>query len=180
MERLGGASAIKAAARPACSAPSSRRPSIQKPMRKKHLRLRGLGCVPCGKQRVACLGQPLGIAPSRFPDGSGPAEEKLGPFGIVLRPEPKGGVVETFGSLDRVERRGPVARIAQRLPGRLAERRRVEPGGLGQLERLKVVVGEHLGLILGASERLDPGGRLSMLVRACSARDLAVCDVADE
>jgi hypothetical protein len=78
----------------------------------KHLRLRSLWRVPGGKQRVTCLRQTLGIATVQIPHWSGPAEEKLGTIGVVLRPEPKRGVVETFGSLERVQRRGPVARIA--------------------------------------------------------------------
>ena len=63
---------------------------------------------------------------------------------------------------------------------RLAERGRVEPCDLGKLERLQVVVGEHLGLILGSAERLDPGRRLPVFERAGSAGDLPVRDVADE
>jgi hypothetical protein len=41
-------------------------------------------------------------------------------------------------------------------------------------------MGEHLGLILGAAERLDPGRRVPVLERAGRARDLAVRDVANE
>ena len=67
---------------------------------------------PGSKQRVACVRQTLGIATVEIPHGSGPAEENLGAIGVVLRPEPKRGVIETLGSLQRVQRRGPVARIA--------------------------------------------------------------------
>jgi hypothetical protein len=111
----------------------------------KHLRLRGLGCVPGGKQRVACLRQPLGIATIQIPHGSGPAEEKLGPFGIVFGPEPKRGVVETFGSLARTATR-PGRRIAGvPLP---TSPRTAESSPATPAVSLQAVVGEHLGLIL--------------------------------
>ena len=66
------------------------------------------------------------------------------------------------------------------MPGRLVQLGRIEPGRLRELERLQVVVGEHLGLLLGASERLDPRRRSLMLVRSRRTRDLAVGDIADE
>ena len=42
------------------------------------------------------------------------------------------------------------------------------------------MVRDHLGVVLGTAERLDPLGRLEMLLRPLRTRDLSVRDVADE
>ena len=42
------------------------------------------------------------------------------------------------------------------------------------------MVGEHLGVIFGAAERLDPGGRAAVPLAAGRARDLTVGDVAEQ
>ena len=42
------------------------------------------------------------------------------------------------------------------------------------------MVRQHLGVILGTAQRLDPFRSALMLLRACSTRDLRVRDVADE
>ena len=39
---------------------------------------------------------------------------------------------------------------------------------------------EHLRVIFGAPERLDPLGGMQMLARAIRSRDLSIGDVADE
>ena len=56
------------------------------------------------------------------------------------------------------------------------------PRRLKQLQRRAVVVGEHLGAVLGAivAERADPGGRGLVLLRAGRSGDLVVGDVAHE
>ena len=55
-------------------------------------------------------------------------------------------------------------------------------GGRGELERLQVVMGEHLGQVLDplACLALDPGGRRAVTARPLRPRDLAVGDVAHE
>ena len=81
-----------------------------------------------------------------------------------------------------LERERALSAFGERLPRRLAERGRVEPGGLGEGERLVVVVGEHLGVVLGAvaGEGREPFRGAPVLLRPLRARDLAVGDVADE
>src|SRR5439155_18744166 len=52
--------------------------------------------------------------------------------------------------------------------------------GAPELERTQVVVRDHLGVILGPAERLDPFGCKPMLVRPLPARNLPIRDVTDE
>src|SRR5207302_3577726 len=80
------------------------------------------------------------------------------------------------------ERERALCSLRERPARRRAERRRVEPGRLREGERLVVVVGEHLGVVLGAvaGEGGEPLRRPPVLLRPLRARDLAVGDVADE
>jgi len=50
---------------------------------------------------------------------------------------------------DRVEREGATSALRQRLPRRLTKGGSVEPGRLAEGQRLAVVMGEHLGVVLG-------------------------------
>ena len=47
-------------------------------------------------------------------------------------------------------------------------------------ERAKEVVGEHLGVTLGTTERLRPIGGAAVFLFACSARDLVVRNVSEQ
>src|SRR5262249_50699507 len=112
-----------------------------------------------------------------------PADKKLRPLGIVGRVE-----LERSGEsrlrLGGVEAERPFAREREETPrrhGKLCGLLGVA-GGLGELERLQVVVGEQLGEILDPLPALplDPGGRRAVTTRTLRPRDLGVGDVADE
>ena len=90
--------------------------------RDEHFRLGGLPFVAGGEQGIPCLRKPLGISAAALCTEDGPTVEELGPLRVVLRPQSKRGVVEALGRVGRVERRGPVAGVAQRTPGRLVQR----------------------------------------------------------
>ena len=115
--------------------------------------------------------------------GVRPADEELGPLGIV-----GGRELERPGEprfrLGGVEAERPLAGEREEAPRRQGELRRLlrVAGGLGELECLQVVVGEHLGQVLDplACLALDPGGRGAVPARPLRPRDLAVGDVADE
>ena len=120
-----------ATARSGCSSASSRRPWIQKLCERSISVSAALALSPAASRASRAWARRSGSPPPRWStDGSGPAEEELGALRIVLRPEPKGRVVEALGGVDSVKRSGSVARVTERTPRRLAERGRVEPGGL--------------------------------------------------
>ena len=67
------------------------------------------------------------------------------------------------------------------MPRALGELGRSSPRSLATSSSADVpVVGEHLGVVLRAAERLDPLSDPAVLLDAVRARDLAVGDVADE
>ena len=84
------------------------------------------------------------------------AEQDVGEFRIVARPELQGGLVEALRSRIGRQRERAIAGFAE------AEARPTgQPFGLGaccpiELERRQVMVSEHLGVVLRAPERLDP------------------------
>ena len=104
--------------------------------------------------------------------------QELRPLGIVVRPELQGTSVVGRCGREGIQRERSIARDAHREPGSL----RVDPRSacLRVVESSSEVVREHLGVILGASERLEPGGSREVLLRAASTRDLLVGDVPDE
>ena len=79
-----------------------------------------------------------------------------------------------------MQRRSPVSCLAERSACSRDELVDILPRRAGELERIRVVVGEHLGVIVRSAERLDPLCRPHVLLRAVRARDLPVRDVADE
>src|SRR5437763_2338391 len=80
----------------------------------------------------------------------------------------------------RMERERAIAGVAQRVPCRIREWSDVLSGGARELESAEVVVGEHLRVIFGATERLDPLRRAPVLGGALAARDLPVRDLPDQ
>src|SRR5512132_1177773 len=76
--------------------------------------------------------------------------------------------------------RPELACLAERHTSALSKRTRLLPGRLGQLERAGVVMGDHLGVVFGPAEGLDPLRREPVFVAAPGARDLAIGNVADE
>ena len=81
---------------------------------------------------------------------------------------------------ERVESGRAVAGFAEGEPSAVREIGGVPPGGAGELERRVPVVGEHLGVVVRPSERLDPLGDAAVLLGAVGAGDLPVGDVANE
>ena len=108
-------------------------------------------------ERGCGLARPAGLV-----GGVRPADEQLRPLRIVGR-----GELERAGEprfrLGGVEAERPLAGEREEAPRRHGELLRLlrVAGGLGQLERLQVVVGEYLGQVLDPLARLalDPGGR---------------------
>ena len=150
-------------------------------------------CSPLGLREYECrFGGALSVAsrsetvPStldliRACFGAKPAdpavpEEQLG---IVGR-EREGFRVVAVRRGKGVQRRRTIAGSAERLQCMRREFVDILTGRPRQLERRGVVVGEHLGVVLGTPERLDPRRRLDMPPRAIGARDLAVCHVAHQ
>src|SRR5438067_9654865 len=148
-----------------------------------------------GKQE-RCLGSPLPIAGSeqlsarllellftlfvaQEPDLA-VAKHELAALGIVSRRQRERVHVVVLSLRERVERGRPVSRLSQRDSRAALDRGDVETCGPRELERALVVMRDRLGVVFGTAERLDPLGGSPVLLRAISARDLAVRDVADE
>src|SRR5262249_46440658 len=75
--------------------------------------------------------------------------KERGPGGVVLCRDRESFECQLVGRRARAEGKGTAGPVGERLPRRFSERRCVEPGRLAERERLVVVVGEHLGVILG-------------------------------
>ena len=90
--------------------------------------------------------------------------------------------MERRRSLERTQRVGTVAGLAQRKPGGRLECGRIPPAARLSSSAVDVVMGQHLGAILRplVPERLDPLGRAEVEVGAAGPRNLPVGDVADE
>jgi hypothetical protein len=82
--------------------------------------------------------------------------------------------------LERMEGDGAVAGVGERVVRGVREVVCAPAGRAGQLERLQVVVSQHLRVVLSAPEPLDPARGGEVLAGALGARDLAVGDVPDE
>ena len=167
--RLGGSSAISAVS--SIGVLVEQVASALQPVAdgEQHLGFRGARGIALGEQDLPGLFEARGIVGRPFEHGRGSAKEQPPALGVIFRPELQGRVVETLGRFDGVERCGSIARIAERVAGSLVESGGVEPRRPSELERLEVVVGQHLGLILRAAERLDPGGGAPVLLGADAA-----------
>ena len=107
--------------------------------------------------------------------------EQVGPLlPRVLRPERERRPVVPGGRGEGVQREGAIPGALQRGPRPGRQSRRVLARGAGQFQRAQVMVGEHLGVILGPAQRLDPAGGVGVLVGAGSTRDLPIGDVAQQ
>jgi len=106
------------------------------------------------------------------------AEQQSGPLRVVRRPERKRLRVVTLGGVINVESEGAVAGLAQGEARALGQITGRSACGLRQLERGTPMVGEHLGVVFGAAERLDPLGDEPVLLGSLAAGDLSVGDVA--
>ena len=156
-------------------APEARRSRTQEPL------LRPRRLFAHGEKRVTRLDDELeGIQRLDQVLRSRMAEQDLGEFRIVARPELQGGLVEAL--------RGRIGRQRERAIAGLAEakaRPTGQPFGLGtcrpiELERRQVMVSEHLGVVVRAPERLDPPRRRLMLPGGVPHAGLGVRDVTDQ
>jgi hypothetical protein len=110
-------------------------------------------------ERGKCLLERLGrLAQAAGLEGSfRPADKEVGPLRVVGRAEPERPGEPRFG-LRRIEAERPLTgQRKEAASGRceLLGLLRLA-GGLGKLERLQVVVGEHLGQVLDPLARLAP------------------------
>ena len=95
-----------------------------------HLGFRGSRVVAGRQQRVARDFECLDVCRAGdLAHRAGPAKEEIGPFGVVLGPEPERGIVEPHGGVDRAQGGRPIARVAHRPPRGLGQRRGVDTGG---------------------------------------------------
>src|SRR5213596_2723696 len=113
-------------------------------------------------------------------EGLAVAPKDPGALPLVGRPELECLFIESHSGGKRVEREGAIACLAERHTSALSKRTRLLPSRLGQLERAGVVMGDHLGVVFGPAEGLDPLRREPVFVAALGARDLAIGNVADE
>ncbi len=111
-------------------------------------------------------------------------EQRLGPLEeerrIVVARELQGAGVVGRRCGVCVEGSGPIAGLRARVSNVLFESRVGAAARPDELECGLPVVRQHLGVVVGASERLDPLGDGAVLRRALGARDLPVRDVPDE
>ena len=89
-------------------------------------------------------------------------------------------LVEACRGRKRVEAECAVASLSEGSAGSLGERPGLCPRRPSELERAAVMVREHLRMVLGSAERLDPLGCEAVFLDARRARDLCVGDVPDE
>ena len=100
---------------------------------------------PHGERLLEC-GRGFAVISAGLGGGVRPADEELGPFGIAGRGELE-GAGEPHLRLGGIEAERALAGQREKTPRRRGELPRLlrGAGGLGELERLQVVVGEHLG-----------------------------------
>ena len=108
------------------------------------------------------------------------AEQQLEPFGLFLWAERQRLSVVPLSRLQSVEGRGAVPRLSKRDSGSRRDRVDVAPGGAGELDGTQIVVRDHLGVVLGSAQGLDPLGCASVFLRSLDAGDLPVGDVANK
>src|SRR3954449_12279032 len=84
------------------------------------------------------------------------------------------------GGRERAQPGRPLAGVPEGAARSPLELIRLGAGRPRELEAPQVVVREQLGVVLPASERLDPIGGEAVLAAALGARDLRVGDVANE
>ena len=144
----------------------------------------GLFALTFGEEQVASLLEQGQSVESRVATGrptSPVAEQESPATGITGRPELEGIAVEAAPRSLGVEPVRALARLAERDSRPVGNRVHRLAGSPGELERARVMVGEHLRAVLAVgAERLDPLGGAPMLLGASCARHLAIGDVADE
>ena len=149
--------------------------------REERLRRRSARPVPARHEGVSRTFEGFsGAIAADVEERLGPLEEEVGDRRVVLRREVERTAVVTGGSAECVERCGAIAGQCARPSNLLFESHVGAPARLHELEGGLPVVREHLGVVLGSAERLDPLGDSAVLCRALGARDLPVRDVPNE
>ncbi len=138
--------------------------------------------VTLGKEAVAGAFEQPRVVVAYRPRRIGDEKLQRRALGCVLRGQRERLVTELDRGKVRVEPVRALRGLCEGAARRLAQRAPVDPGRLGECERLAVVVGQHLGMVIGAiaGEGRQPLCRPAVLVRPLRTRDLAVGDVPDE
>jgi len=144
----------------------------------------------CGPRDIAKREEPFAsfreqsraVHVRQFTSSCGGQELELGPLWVVLCRELKRLECKLVSHVSRVQREGPLRTLGERPSRRLSQGGCLDPRRLGEGQRFPVMVGEHLGVILGAvaGEGREPLRRAPMLPRPLRAGDLAVRDVSHE
>ena len=140
----------------------------------------GRGLRIAGRERSAGLGERLLARGLALRERAAVPELHIGAVRVVGRPQLEGGSIEPGRGRERSERHGAIGGRTQRAARALGDAWKLPARGRGELERLEVVMGDRLGVVVGSPERLDPFRRRPVLVGAAGARDLRVGDVTDE
>src|SRR5919106_3257359 len=144
-------------------------------------RLSRAGAGSCGDKRVTrTLKGSAGPLVHHGHERASDAEQQLRELGVVVGGEVYCRLVEADGCGRGVERERAVSRVPEDHTRSLHEARRLRTRGRGELECRDVVMREQLCMVLGPSERFDPFGCQTVLLRAVGAWDLAVGDIAYE
>ena len=141
-------------------------------IRKQESGFGGRVAVARRKQAILCgleLLHPLLVAEVTR---SAEPEEKLRVL-LCIRVDESEGLPEVQLRLrQRIQGRGAIARIPQCRRAPVGKAAASLSGRTRQLESVEVVVRDHLGVVLGTAERLDPLGRAHDASRARSARGI--------
>ena len=100
--------------------------------------------------------------------------------GDVAGPEVERGLVIAQSRAEGIQGTRSVAGLTQGEPGRGLERHGLLSRRPSELQGAEVVVGEHLGMVLGSAERIDPFRGQTVLLGPRGAWDLAIRNVADK
>ena len=155
--------------------------AVQPDAREARLGLRRGLDPPRADQALGGLEQDRVVEAGVVDAAPGVGEQELGPLLVLDRRQVERLFVQARRRGIRTQREGTVARVPRGGPRTRGQLLRLRgTGGASQPQRLEVVVGKHLGLVLRASEGLDPRRRALVPLRPGPARDLPVGDVADQ
>ena len=132
------------------------------------------------KEAVACLYELFGTSLVAVAATAADPQQDVRPLGVAFRGELECLTSKHHRLPERIQRESPIGCGNKRAPGLVYKRLALCPGCARQLERSDVVVREHLGVLLGTAERLEPPRGGTMLVAPSHTGYLAVGDVADQ
>ena len=135
---------------------------------------------PAADERFARLGELVDALQLSHVADSAVLQQQAGPFGVPHLGEREGLAEIVLRLRECVQRQRVLAGIAQRSPRAHDEVVDILARRACELERAGVVVRNHLRVILGTTERLDPLGGTRVFLRPLGARNLPVRDVAHQ